>query len=269
MIRWKKIKFIDGDYSISNNGKVRNNKPKYKNKIILKPYKNKYGYLTISLKRKQYLIHRLVAILFIENPYNKLTVNHIDGIKDNNNVRNLEWCTLKENIIHAFNNGLNGGCKQNTSKLTKKQVLFIRENYKLYDKKYGISGLAKKFNINKSSIHKILNNTSYRFLKNSNYKPNLYGLKKDEKEYIIKNYIPYDKNFGLYPLSKKFNTSTTTINKIVGKMDIRITKDDVIYIRKLYKARDKNFGCKAFAKRFKVNERTIWKIINNKIDYTK
>lgn len=72
--------------------------------IIKKPHKDKDGYLIISIKGKQYKIHRLVAETFIDNPYNKKEVNHKDMNKENNNVSNLEWSTHLENMQHAFKN---------------------------------------------------------------------------------------------------------------------------------------------------------------------
>lgn len=68
------------------------------------------GYLKIELCknsiRKSFSIHRLVAMAFIDNPFNKEQVNHIDGNKLNNHFSNLEWVTAKENTIHAIKNGL-------------------------------------------------------------------------------------------------------------------------------------------------------------------
>jgi len=72
--------------------------------------RKKDGYLSITLKdsskpEKKYLIHRLVAEAFIENKHNKPCVNHINGIKNDNRVENLEWCTYSENTRHSLKNG--------------------------------------------------------------------------------------------------------------------------------------------------------------------
>lgn len=99
-------KSLNTQYSISNLGRIRNNKT---NKILtLKP--NHRGYLktNISLdgKVKTVFPHRLVAIYFIPNPNNLPQVNHIDGCKTNNVWTNLEWCDAQYNTLHAIRTGL-------------------------------------------------------------------------------------------------------------------------------------------------------------------
>ncbi len=68
------------------------------------------GYFQVNTyshsKQKTFLVHRLVAILYIPNPSNLPEVNHKDGNKLNNNDWNLEWCTRSENIKHGIDTGL-------------------------------------------------------------------------------------------------------------------------------------------------------------------
>lgn len=104
---WKKIYYdnIETNYSISDVGEVKNDTTGY----ILKPaIQQGYAHVTlyINKKGKRVKIHRLVATAFIPNPNNKPYVNHIDGIRSNNNVENLEWVTASENTQHAVDTGL-------------------------------------------------------------------------------------------------------------------------------------------------------------------
>lgn len=106
---WKRIE-VNGvtyeSYEVSTWGRVRSLNYKGTGKIeIMKQKEDKYGYLVVRLykngKRKEYFVHRLVAIMFIPNPYNKPTVNHINENKHDNRVENLEWATQKEQINHG------------------------------------------------------------------------------------------------------------------------------------------------------------------------
>ena len=157
MENWKEIK--NGNYyQISNLGNVRS--LNYKNTgltKILKQSNHKDGYKIISIYfnkiRKTVRIHRLVANAFIENIYNKSEVNHINGIKDDNRVENLEWCTHSENIIHSYKMGLQVGLKRTNnpnSKITEKQINEI-VNSSLTQRE-----LAKIYNITQSNVSYII-----------------------------------------------------------------------------------------------------------------
>ena len=120
---FKDIPNYEGIYQISNLGNVKslsrkvrylqsnNGKELFRisNEKILKP-KNVKGYNCVILAKngvnKNYRLCRLVALNFILNPKNKNQVNHIDCNKKNDNVKNLEWVTASENMIHAYENNL-------------------------------------------------------------------------------------------------------------------------------------------------------------------
>lgn len=95
-----------------------------KNRTI-SPKVNHDGYLRVQLwsanQCEFVAIHRLIAETFLPNQDNKPFVNHIDGDKANNTVENLEWCTQKENIAHAWKNGLSHR-HLNTSGIAVRQI---------------------------------------------------------------------------------------------------------------------------------------------------
>jgi hypothetical protein len=126
---WKVIKDFNDQYYISNLGRIKSVKFG-KEKILKLDCASNYAKINLfkNNNKKRFTIHRLVAIYFVKNLLNKSCVNHIDGNKFNNIYTNLEWCTLKENSIHAWENGLN----ENLRKSKCKKVLDIHTNIK-YD----------------------------------------------------------------------------------------------------------------------------------------
>ena len=112
--KWKEIKDYDGEYYVSNFGRVRNKTR------LLNPYKTQKGYRGVRLTKnnvvKNYLVHRLVAMAFIDNPNNYPTINHKDENKENNRIDNLEWCS------YSYNNNYGNRNKTVSEKMSKPVV---------------------------------------------------------------------------------------------------------------------------------------------------
>jgi hypothetical protein len=171
---WKDIKDYEGLYQISNLGKVKrlaktvirsyHGSFKIEDKILKPNYVS--GYLKIGLtknkKRIHYLIHRLVCLNFLGKHLEKIEVNHKNGIKSDNKLENLEWCSPSENSKHAYKIGLRSqkGQKNNLSKLTDKQVYEI----KYIKRNMSQIKLAHEYNVSKSSINYIINNKTWKHI---------------------------------------------------------------------------------------------------------
>lgn len=114
---WRDIKGFEGLYQVSSMGRVKSLPRARKGRgkglhmvfgRILKPIRigDYLGFQLSNIKTSKEYCHRLVAENFLKKIEGKTNINHIDGDKHNNVVANLEWCTPKENAIHAFKNGL-------------------------------------------------------------------------------------------------------------------------------------------------------------------
>ena len=166
---FKDIEGYENLYQISNQGTVKSlGNGKSRKERILKPAKDKKGYLRVGLckqgKRKMYLVHRLVTSAFIENPNNLPQVNHKDEDKTNNNVENLEWCDAKYNNNYGTRNERSAESNTNNPKQVKqcKQVLCL-ETGVVYP---STSELEREFGFSKGNISSACNGklkTAYGF----------------------------------------------------------------------------------------------------------
>jgi uncharacterized protein with PIN domain len=143
---WKQVPDTIKTYWVSNLGRFKNSS----GIILVNSKPTVSGYISVGIDNVTYRLHRIVALTFIENPENKEQVNHIDGIKTNNAVSNLEWVTNQENQIHKFKTGLGNN-------YTRKIGQYDLEN-NLIKEFSSIVGAAKELNIGKSNIGGVCKN---------------------------------------------------------------------------------------------------------------
>lgn len=166
---WKAVSGFEEFYEVSNIGRVRswkNGRHGISNySKILKPGTDGGGYLIVFLSKNKIVIRRHVAHLIIEtftgNRPEGMEVNHLDGIKTNNSISNLKYCTSSQNKLHAFRNGLNHrGEKHPNSILSESDVFKIRKL--LYHKKP--LEIAKIFKVSKGAITGIKSGVNWAWL---------------------------------------------------------------------------------------------------------
>lgn len=156
MEEWKIIK-THPNYEVSSKGRIRRSDTKVLKCLSV----NASGYHKVTLypNPKTFVVHRLVAIEFIESPKDKPQVNHIDSNRLNNCVENLEWVTNKENMIHcakANRSAKHDGPNNPTARFTEEEIVYIRTSNKQ------TLELANEFGVRPTSISAIRTGAKYK-----------------------------------------------------------------------------------------------------------
>lgn len=209
------IKSFETMYSINDDGVIIN----IKNGRELKGSLSNNGYIRVTIFGERYLKHRVIAKKYLPKVKKKKYINHIDGNKLNNNKSNLEWCTMSENIQHAFNTGLKTpnissrcGEKNANATLTEVQVSAIRKEVNMTALE-----LANKYNTSKSTIRHILKNRSWVHLLSKNTKPIILKNKRIKLSFIIADEIRKKVSNGVkqIDLAILYKVNRDVISKII------------------------------------------------------
>jgi len=161
----KTIKGFGGQYSITSDGRVWSHR--FKKWLKITPPHYQYAYPSVALQKDcktfRKNIHRLVALTYLPNLEELPMVNHKNGIKLDNRVENLEWCSGSHNFRHAIESGLRiparGECNFMT-KLTIEQVKEIR--IKSVPWKMSYRKLARQYNVTKTTIESLIKRVTWK-----------------------------------------------------------------------------------------------------------
>lgn len=193
----------------------------------LRPGLNGSGYLRVNLRKNEkvstHSIHRLLATAFISNPSNYPIINHINGIKTDNRLDNIEWCTYSRNNQHAYDTGLKVrpcGELAGKAKLKEADILAIKV---MYIETRSCPAVAKHFNVHANTVRSILRGDSWGHLHtdgpealiSSKIKNERHGPTKLKSEDIpvIRQMFAEIKNYTV--VSTHFKVSRTTIESII------------------------------------------------------
>jgi len=179
MTIWKSVKGYEGIYEVSTRGQIRSldridtyvrnhtTVTFHRKGTLLVPRITPDKYLGVVLQKKgaqkHVRVHRIVGEAFINNPDNKPQINHKDGNKINDDVKNLEWVTVLENTRHAINTNLIIQPKgEQLSVLTEKDVLTIRKLWAT--KKLNQRQIARKYKVGHNCIWYIIHRHTWRHI---------------------------------------------------------------------------------------------------------
>jgi hypothetical protein len=203
---WKKIpsELINGykNINISSFGRV-----KYIDDSIGTGFKYR-NYLGISIGGKSYMMHRLVAQVFLNNIENKPVVNHKDGNKLNSNLSNLEWASYQENSAHAYDSGLNK---------SRKQIIQFDIFMNKINEFKSLNDASIKLKISASSIGsccqgKIKTASGFRFMFKENYKIGVDYSSNFKKHINNKEVIQFDLNFNKLQVFNSVSEASKKLN---------------------------------------------------------
>lgn len=155
MEKW--VNIYHGLYAVSNLGRIKSNErdvytitgKRHYSEKILKPEITRDNHLRVVLsvdgEKHRFLVHRLVAYVFLPNPYNLPVINHKDENPMNNCVDNLEWCTIQYNNTYNNLHYRRGDVEGHT-------VIVFNENHQIIDELPSITKTAKKYNISLTTL---------------------------------------------------------------------------------------------------------------------
>ena len=161
IIEWRPVKDFEGYYEVSNEGDIRSLTRKHKKEEqILKPSKNKHGYLIVSLwrpgKRTHTSVHRVVAQAFIGECPEGFHVNHKNEVKTDNHPENLEYVTPKQNNNYGMRNARASRALKNNPKICVAVESFSLETGKTIKRYPSITEAAWRDGYNPPSISQCL-----------------------------------------------------------------------------------------------------------------
>jgi hypothetical protein len=209
----KNLNFINKDkYAVTLCGKVYS----IKSKKFLSAGLSKRGYLTVNLYQdgegKTFPVHRLVAMAYLDNPDNLPVVNHKNGDKTDNRVSNLEWCTQKDNILHAVETGLQKPIDYDEMRHLSDDE--AHEVCSLLDSGFRVKDICSLLGYSQNTVSRIKAGITYKEISaeyNFSSVPSSYRISVQKVTRICE---ALQEGLGVSKIIKKFNTTHYMVTKI-------------------------------------------------------